>query len=158
VRRGILTFVKQVFPIAASPGAGTTLLVLCIVLPVLLIAWYLVTAPRSVRFEVSPEGLRIRGDLFYSRYIPASELSLDGARPIDLTAAPEYQPKWRTNGTGLPGYNAGWFKLQNGEKALLFVGDRRRVVLLRVRSGYNLLLSVPEPEKFLTVLRGMIRG
>jgi PH (Pleckstrin Homology) domain-containing protein len=61
--------------------------------------------------------------------IPASELMLDGARPIDLTAELEYKPKWRTNGTGLPNYKAGWFRLQNGQKALLFVGDPRQVVL-----------------------------
>jgi hypothetical protein len=148
--------VKQVFPIAATAGAGTALsvfLVVIIVVPVLAVAWYLLSAPRAVRFEVTPEGLRIRGDLFYSRFIPRGELILDQARPMDLTAEPEYKAKWRTNGTGMPGYKAGWFKLQNGQKALLFVGDSQRLVLIPVRSGYSLLVSVAKPEEFLATLR-----
>jgi hypothetical protein len=58
----------------------------------------------------------------------------------------------------MPGYKAGWFKLQNGQKALLFVGDSKRVVLIPVRSGYSLLLSVPDAEGFLTALRGVGKG
>jgi hypothetical protein len=151
--------VKQVFPIASAAGDRSALIVLLLlVVPLGLIAWYLMNAPRSVRFEVSPEGLRIRGDMLYGRLIPSSELLMDGARPIDLNAEPEFKPKWRTNGTGMPGYKAGWFKLQNGQKALLFVGDSKRVVLIPVRSGYSLLLSVPDAEGFLTALRGVGKG
>jgi len=39
------------------------------------------------------------------------------ARRIDLAASPELQPRRRTLGTGLPGYQAGWFRLKGGEKA-----------------------------------------
>jgi hypothetical protein len=151
--------VKQVFPLAQAPGGGVhlqPLLPLLILVPILLVAWYLISAPRLVRFEISPQGLRIRGDLFYSRTIAASELMLEGARPLDLSATPEYKPKWRTNGTGLPGYKAGWFKLQNGQKALLFVGDSKRVVYIPVRSGYSLLLSVTDAEQFLAALHNAV--
>ena len=151
---------KQVFPIAATGGLGTTAVVLgttavvlLVVIPLMLLAWYLNSVPRAVRFEVTPEGLRIRGDLLYGRSISRSDLMLDQARSMDLSAEPEYKPKWRTNGTGLPGYQSGWFKLQNGQKALIFVGDSRRVVFIPVRSGYSLLLSVVEPERLLTALR-----
>ena len=147
---------KQVFPIASAGGDRSAMLVLLVILiPLAAVSWYLLYAPRNVRFEVSREGLRIRGDLLYSRMIPASELMLDGARPIDLTAELEYKPKWRTNGTGLPNYKAGWFRLQNGQKALLFVGDPRQVVLVPVRSGYSVMISVPEPTQFLTALRSV---
>jgi len=149
---------KQVFSFAPGPsgGVGPFLLVLLIIVPILLLAWYLIAAPRLVRFEVSPQGLRIRGDLFYSRAIAASDLMLEGARPLDLTATPEYKPKWRTNGTGMPGYKAGWFKLQNGQKALLFVGDPKRVVYIPVRSGYSLLLSVGDAQQFLAALHNAV--
>jgi len=147
---------KQVFSFAPGPSMGAPLLPLLIVVPVLLVVWYLIFAPRLVRFEISPQGLRIRGDLFYSRAIAASDLMLEGARPLDLTATPEYKPKWRTNGTGMPGYKAGWFKLQNGQKALLFVGDPKRVVYIPVRSGYSLLLSVGDTEQFLAALHNAV--
>lgn len=74
---------------------------------------------------------------------------------MDLTESPNYRPVWRTNGAGLPGYGSGWFQLENGDKALIFVTDKRRVVYLPTREGYSLLLSVPEPEKFLEALRQM---
>ena len=61
---------------------------------------------------------------------------------------PDYQPKWRTNGAGLPGYAAGWFKLRNKEKALVFLTDRSRVVYIPTNKDYSVLLSVREAEEF----------
>ncbi len=109
-------------------------------------------ASRLVKFEVSPEGLAIRGDL-YGRRLPAASLLREAARLVDLTEDPNYRPVWRTNGAGLPGYGSGWFGLANGDKALIFVTDKRRVIYLPTRGGYALLLSVAEPEKFLEALR-----
>ena len=57
---------------------------------------------RGARFEVSSEGLRLRGD-FYGRLIPVAELRVAEARRLDFAATPELQPRWRTLGTGLPG-------------------------------------------------------
>jgi hypothetical protein len=109
-------------------------------------------ASRYVKFEVSPEGLAIRGDLYGRRLAPDFLLTGE-ARAVDLTASPAYRPVWRTNGAGLPGYGSGWFQLENGEKALIFVTDKRRVVYLPTRKGYLVLMSVPDPEKFLEALR-----
>lgn len=147
--------VRQVFPFLPGPGGGATLLIAIIVVPVLAVVGYLFSAPRLVRFEVAPEGLHIRGDFFYGRMIAASDLMLEQASTIDLTNAPEYKPARRTNGTGLPGYQAGWFRLANGEKALVFVGDPTHVVRVPVRTGYSLLLSVGNAEQFLAALRSL---
>lgn len=111
-------------------------------------------ASRHVKFEVSPAGLAIRGDL-YGRRLPAPSLLREKAGVVDLAESPDYRPVWRTNGAGLPGYGSGWFRLGNGDKALIFVTDKRRVVYLPTREGYSLLLSVQEPEKFLEALRQM---
>jgi len=147
--------VRQVFPFLPGPGGGATLLIAVIVVPILALVGYLFSAPRLVRFEVAPEGLRIRGDFFYGRRIAASELELEQAYTLDLTKATEYKPARRTNGAGLPGYQAGWFRLANGEKALVFVGDPKHVVRIPVRSGYTLLLSVGNAEQFLAALRSL---
>ena len=127
-----------------------------IIVPVLALIGYLFLSPRLIRFEVSPEALAIRGDPFYGRTIPVSRLEMDKARALDLASAPEYKPARRTNGTGMPGYQAGWFRLRNGEKALVFVGDPTRVVLIPVRDGYSLLLSVGEGVRFLSALRSAV--
>ena len=142
---------REVFPIVPDP-ATTVLVSLALLLPVLLILLYLVLAPKLVRFEVSPEGLHIRGEL-YGRRIPAGELMLDQARAVDLRTDTARRLARRTNGVGLPGYRSGWFRLANGEKALVFVTDQSRVVYLPTRQGYAVLLSVERPEEFLNRLR-----
>jgi len=77
---------------------------------------------------------------------------------MDLTERPQYRPVLRTNGAGLPGYGSGWFRLANGDRALIFVTDKRRVVSLPTRGGYSVLLSLAEPAKFLEALRQMIKN
>jgi hypothetical protein len=169
---------KEVFPIVpATRGPvitfGVAALVLCSIIllaarapvivfgivalvagGIMLLVGSFAYASRHVKFEVSPEGLAIRGDI-YGRRLPAASLLGKEAKAVDLTEDQNYRPVWRTNGAGLPGYGSGWFQLGNGDKALIFVTDKRRVVYLPTREGYALLLSVPEPEKFLQALRQM---
>lgn len=112
-----------------------------------------IIASRSARFEVTSEGLRLRGDL-YGRLIPRSQLRLGEARRVDLASERNLQPSWRTMGTGLPGYQAGWFRLRSGEKALLYLTDRSRAVYIPTTESYSLLLSPMDPDGFLSRLRG----
>jgi hypothetical protein len=107
---------------------------------------------RSSRFEVTPAGLQIRGD-WYGRFIPADTLVRDRAQRVTLTAAADLRPTRRTMGTGLPGYQAGWFRLANGEKALLYLTDRTKAVYVPTTSGFSLLLSPQDPDGFLSALR-----
>src|SRR5687768_3893426 len=81
---------------------------------------------RTVRFEVSREGLRIAGGM-YGRTIPLDALHLSESRNVDLSRDVDLVPSLKTNGANLPGYFAGWFRLKNGEKSLLFVTDRKRL-------------------------------
>jgi hypothetical protein len=111
---------------------------------------------RRPKFEISPEGLRVRGSL-YGRFIPASQLRLDAARVVDLGGTPELRPKWRTNGVGLPGYSAGWFRLFNREKALVFLTQRDRVLYVPTTAGYSILISPDDPDAFLRELRATLR-
>lgn len=127
---------------------------LALLTPVLLILLYLILAPKLVRFELSPEGLHIRGEL-YGRRIPAGELLADQAIAVDLRTDTDRRLVRRTNGIGLPGYRSGWFRLANGEKALVFVTDQSRVVYIPTRQGYPVLLSVERPQEFLYRLRAL---
>jgi hypothetical protein len=88
-------------------------------------------APRLIRYEVSPNQLRIRGD--NGRTLAISDLRLEEAQSVDLTPL-------RTNGAGLPGYKAGWFRTASGRKALVFVRSL-------------LLLSPADPAAFLQSLQ-----
>lgn len=148
---------KQVFPMIPAPASA---IAVPVVVALLLLAGsiffsYLAYATRTVRFEISAIGLTIKGDL-YGRTIPAHDLVIDQARPLDLGTEPGLQLIARENGTSLPGYRAGWFATQNGTKALAFVTDRKHVVCIPTRDGYTLLLSVADPQGFLTTLRQTI--
>lgn len=138
---------KTTFPIIPSGSGPLWFLVIFAVFMLGmtgLIAW-ICLSPRTVRFEVSPEGLRIAGGM-YGRSVPLSSLELSRSRPVDLGQDRELSPVLRTNGAALPGYLAGWFRLKNGEKALLFVTDRGRVFYCPTREEYSLLLSVEDAE------------
>ena len=146
----------QVFTIAA-PGARPLwiLLPVAIVLAVAAAAVISVSlGSRTARFEVSPAGLRLRGD-FYGRLIPADKLVVQNVRRVDFARSPELEPKRRTMGTGLPGYQAGWFRLANGEKALLYLTDRAKTVYVPTTSDYSLIMSPDDPEGFMAALRAM---
>jgi hypothetical protein len=105
---------------------------------------------RNSRFELSHEGLRLRGDL-YGRFIPREQLVVSGARRLDPRDT-SLHPSARTLGTGLPGYQAGWFRLGTGEKALLYLTDRSRAVYIPTLAGYSVLLSPDNPDAFLGAL------
>lgn len=107
---------------------------------------------RHASFTVNEQGLSISPGL-YSRFIPKEDINAAGVKVVNLKTDSAYKPKWRTNGVGLPGYAAGWFKLENKEKALVFVTDRSRVVYIPTTENYSVLLSVREAEEFADLLQ-----
>jgi hypothetical protein len=146
--------VTEIFSIAPPVGRAMWLV---LVIPGVIVAFVAglltmtVVSSRTARFEISPEGLRLRGDL-YGRLIPADQLRGLSARRVDFAANPEWTPQRRTMGTGLPGYRAGWFRLRNGEKALVYLTDANRAVYIPTSAGYSVLLSPSEPDAFLAAL------
>ena len=145
---------STVFPMI--PAASKSLwffaiISLVLVAGIVLMIW-LAWSMQNVRFTVSNEGLRLQGDL-YGRLIPLKSLKLDEAVVTNLNADKDHQPTRRTMGTGLPGYAAGWFKLRNGEKALLFVTDRKHVARIPTTEGYSVMLSVSEPAALIDELK-----
>ena len=146
--------VKQVFTIVPGSAGPIWFFVGLSVLLLAMVALfgYLAYSSRNVRYEVSSEGLRIQGDIF-GRFVPRSSLIVSEARELDMRVEDGYRLRWRTNGTGLPGYSAGWFKLRNGQKSLVFMTDRGRAVYIPTRDGYSIILTVDRPEAFLQALR-----
>jgi hypothetical protein len=146
---------KQVFEIAPPPGFGLWLIlggILALMLGLAAVfAWFGYSA-RNTRFEVSPDGLSIRGAM-YGRSIPLRDLDVDRAQIIDFGRDREYRLSARTNGVGLPGYRAGWFLLHNGEKALVFHTGGSEAVYIPTRQGYSLLMAPRSPRELLEALK-----
>jgi len=137
-------------PVSAKPLWFFAIIIAILVAVIVLILWS-TWSTRHSRVDVDAQGIRLVGDL-WGRRIPFEKLDLDQARRINLHQERDFAPRWRTMGTGLPGYSAGWFKLRNGEKALIYVTDPHDVVYIPTTDGYSLLLSVTEPDRFLARL------
>lgn len=149
---------RDVFPII--PG-GLAPILFSAVIGVIMIGVFLLIASlawgsRFTRFEVSDAGLRIRGDL-YGRTIPFDRIQLDSARVTHLAAEPSLRPGRKTNGSNMPGYWSGWFRLADGQRALVFLTDRSRIVYMRTHDDYALLMSPRDPEGLLESLRTRAR-
>jgi hypothetical protein len=149
----------EVFHIVPATARWAWLFLL-LALPVLAVAAAISLVGVSLRgsqtstFEVQADGLRLRGDL-YGRKVPASQLRGGAARVVDLDQERSLRPRRKTIGTAVPGYRSGWFRLANGEKALLYLTAMRRVVYVPTRAGYSLLLSVDRPDEFIERLRAI---
>ena len=142
------------FPIADADSRFLWFLVplALVLLTVVAVVAVTVSGPRVARFEVLPDALRIRGDL-YGRSIPFAELRVDEARRVDFVREPDLLPTRRTMGTGLPGYQAGWFKLRTVEKSLLYLSDRSKAVYIPTSAGYSVLISPADPDEFIRTLQ-----
>ncbi len=149
----------DVFPIVPASAkplwflAGIGALLLCVLALLAFVAW----SARHSRVEVTDAELRLVGDL-WGRSIPLQALRLEAAAVVDLETSPDYAPRLRTFGTGLPGYASGWFRLRNGEKALGYLTTRRSLVYLPTTLGYSLLLSAERPQDLLAALRTRTGG
>jgi PH (Pleckstrin Homology) domain-containing protein len=144
----------DVFQITPASGNTFWMLVPIVILMVVLalVFVYFGYSSSHATFEVSPDGLRIHSAI-YGRFVPAASLVTARAKEINLARDSDHRLTLKTNGIGLPGYRAGWFRLGNGEKALVFVTDTSHVVYVPTQDGYSLLLSPSQPEAFIASLR-----
>ncbi|MCL1143489.1 PH domain-containing protein [Shewanella gaetbuli] len=88
----------------------------------------------------------------YGQSLSSEDIFLQQAYLADLNQQTELQPKWRSNGIGLPGYSLGWFKLNNGDKALLSVTEQQQVIVIPTNQGYSIMVSVEQPQNALEKL------
>jgi hypothetical protein len=148
----------QVYHIAAA-NVSRAWLYVPIVIAIVLLSLVIVLIGASFRaarhstFELSAEGLRLRGDL-YGRFIPMAQLDAKDAELVDVRSGP-LRPARRTAGTAVPGFRSGWFRLADGSKALLYVTDPTRVVRIPTSEGYTVLLSVAESDAFVDQLHSL---
>ncbi|MBT76708.1 MAG: hypothetical protein CL798_00795 [Chromatiales bacterium] len=89
---------------------------------------------------------------FYQRSINRSDIIWADSHIIDLSHMPEFTPRVRVNGIGLPGYRVGRFRLANGSRAFLLM-THGPLVYLSVRDGEDLLLSIEESSPLLEKIK-----
>jgi hypothetical protein len=147
---------SSVYPIVPAGPRPLYLLIPVFILLLSVLGLLFKTAYASQRASVKLTGNRLafHGDL-YGKAIPLDSIRVRDARIVSFDSEPSLAPASRRLGTGLPGYLSGWFRLGNGEKALVFVTTRHRVVYLPTARGYSVLLSLQQPEAFLDNLRNL---
>ncbi|WP_428564921.1 MAG: PH domain-containing protein [Solidesulfovibrio sp. DCME] len=147
----------QVFPMAQSALKTGWLSALFGGLLVLWVALFfflhaMIRGAANAEVALRDGTLVVRGSV-YGRDIPLADVDAGAARPVDLGQAGPKSLKWRTNGIGMPGLAAGWFRLGDGEKALVFVTDKSRAVYIPTRQGFAVVVSPGDPGRFLEALR-----
>ncbi len=105
--------------------------------------------------NITNDSLTVRIPL-YGRVVAIANVSPERARVLSFEESQEVKSATRTNGIGLPGYAAGWFKLPNGSRALMSI-TQGRVLFIPTTEGYSLWLSVVDPDAALTQLRSAAR-
>jgi len=129
-----------------------------IVAPGIMIFIYALFGNWRIVFTIANSKLHIARTAF-GKSIDISSLDLENAKIIDLDedANKDLRSEDRSSGVGLrtdtPSNQAGWFRLQNQEKALLFITNNQNVLYIPTHDDYVLMLSVENPEKFLTSLK-----
>ncbi|NBB87338.1 MAG: hypothetical protein GVY12_14110 [Bacteroidetes bacterium] len=106
---------------------------------------------RSRTITVTARHLRVRR-LFRDFTVPLEHLRLGAAEIVSISDDSPLHPAFRSWGIYIADYWAGWFGLQNGDKAYLVLSSRSPVVHIPTRDGYRLLLSVENPEALLYAL------
>ncbi|MEV5117880.1 PH domain-containing protein [Stenotrophomonas indicatrix] len=104
------------------------------------------------RVELAGNVLDVRSTL-YRRRTPVADLMLDQAEVVDLSRDRRYGIRFKTNGYSMPGFYSGHFRLQGGGKGFALVTDRARTLVIPVRGGSTLLLSLERPQALLEALR-----
>jgi len=144
----VITVGVLVVAFARAPAGQAPPLFLLFLVPGLVLAMHLMLVRSIARASVRIE----QGELVVHtglgrKCVPLSRLRKHGVRVVDLNQHKELKPFWRSWGTGLPGFTAGWFRLRNGERAVCLLLARDRVTYLRDDvEQLSLLLSLADPD------------
>lgn len=119
--------------------------------PILLMLAALWLRRRSITLQDGV--LEIRAAMYRKR-VPIGEMDLAAARSVNLEEHTELRPWMKTNAMSLPGFSAGHYRMREQlGKAFCLLTDPRRVLLLPLRDGSRLLLSLERPQTLLETLR-----
>jgi hypothetical protein len=104
------------------------------------------------------EDNRIKINSFqYGTSVNYAEIAISNVKLINIKSEPEYDLKIRSNGIGLPGLKTGWFKLNNGERALAFITNPEKVIYIPTSRNYSVLLSIEDGNGFIEELKNKIK-
>ncbi|MGB7212597.1 MAG: PH domain-containing protein [Gemmatimonadales bacterium] len=150
--------VFPMIPAAANSWAGWIFVpIVILAASTILLLGRTLYGARHATFELSEQGLVFHGDI-WGRRIALADLRGGAARIVDISQEPGLKPARRTMGTALPSYQSGWFRLADGEKALLYLTARDHALYIPTTKGYAVLLSPKDPAGMLAEIQRLAPG
>ncbi|PQJ35306.1 hypothetical protein BSZ35_12460 [Salinibacter sp. 10B] len=115
----------------------------------------------NVEVVLTDTALRVTGGSYDLRFagestdrLPRSALRPSEARVLSPISSTPYATQKRMAGANIPGLFSGWFRLQNGKEAYVYLVGASETLLLPTTEGYVLLLDVQRPRDVLRRVRG----
>lgn len=132
----------------ASPQAASlwSVAVLCVMAAALGAAFF----RRRVTFD--GHVLDVRSTLFRRR-VPVADMQLEQAGVMDVKRHPRLALKRRRLGYSVPGFHSGHYVLNDGSKGFALLTDRQRALVIPLKDGSVVMLSMAEPKALLAALR-----
>ncbi|ABV89143.1 PH domain-containing protein [Shewanella pealeana] len=90
---------------------------------------------------------------FYAMTLPLAEVEINDIQRLDWQREPDLKLESRHNGVGMSGYQLGWFRLSNNQKAFVVMSEEENLVMIPTLRGYRIILSLQEPDKLLNQQR-----
>jgi Bacterial PH domain len=88
----------------------------------------------------------------YGKKVPLNDIQKNGIIKVDLLKDDNFKPRVKLNGIGVKGFYSGWFKLNNGNKALVNITKEDEAVFIPMKD-YDVLISVQDADRFISELR-----
>jgi len=130
-------------------------LMLVIIIPLIILTFGIISSIKNTTLTLTEKEIVIKS-AFYGRKIPLENIMIDGIKRVSLDENTDYNMAIRTNGTALPQFKSGWFRLKNREKALVFITDKNNVALIPTKD-YLLLFSMDNIDEFINKIKTLKR-
>ncbi len=130
------------FAIGSKPLTWSGLLV---VLAMIYAIFAIIFIPVFRRYHIAfdQDGFTVTAG-WYQHSVKWSQIDWAASGRLSAAQSESKKPRWRTNGIGAPGYNAGWFTLRDGRRAFLAITDNDQTPLLIATSAHDILLTAQE--------------
>ena len=151
-----ITFFELIPPPKGNVFAFPIIMIIFVFITMLVITWLMVgtiftTKNTSISIK---DGEVVINSFLYGRKIPIENILINEIKTINLNQDEEYGISVRTNGIGLPNYKSGWMRLKNGKKALVYLTNVEKVLLMPTKD-FVILFSMEKTEEFINKIKGI---
>lgn len=111
----------------------------------------IISASKNTNISINNNDVVINS-FMYGRKIPIENVLVNEIKAINLSENKEFAVSYKTNGINVPKLTSGWVKLKNGKKALVFITDQEKVLLMPTKD-YIVLFSMENISEFIKKLQ-----